>query len=53
MEVRIMVEFTGRLIPDRIYIVQIGRRGFFGTKWTDVKGFESLEKAKKYAKLLE
>lgn len=53
MMTRIISKFTGQIVPDRIYIVQIGRRGFFGTKWTSIKGFESYDDAKKFEKDLK
>lgn len=52
-ETRIITKLTDRICPDRIFIVQIGKRGFFGTKWITVKGFESYKDALEFKKNLD
>jgi len=39
-------------IPIDVWIVQKREEGFFGDKWTNVKGFDNPEKANKLCELL-
>ena len=53
MKTRIVSKYTGDIYPDRIFIVQIARRGFLGrTVWVSVKGFERITDARDFERSL-
>ena len=53
MTTRIISKRTRMIDPGKIFIVQFAQRGFFGTKWISVKGFDSYKRAKEFERNLK
>lgn len=53
IEPRYPCYFNGGCLPNTGYFVQVLQQGFLSSKWVDIKGFATKEKAQEFKKMLE
>ena len=53
IEPRFPCYINGGCLPNTCYFVQVLQEGFLFSKWVDVKGFATMQEARKFKKMLE